>query len=355
MAELVAYPMNGGDSLYSYSKNSAFQRKAIEAGKELIKEAIFEKLENKIISSTNAFRVTDLGCSVGPNTFHAVQNILDAVEQKCQGQGHNSHQLPEFQVFFNDHASNDFNELFKSMPSDRRYYAAGVPGSFYSRLFPKDFLHFAYSSYSLHFLSKVPEEVVDVNSPAWNKGRIHYSKSANHVVQAYEAQYAKDMDCFLSARAQEIVSGGLMAFVVPGRPNGIPHAEVFLNNAKELFGSCLMDMAKKGIISEEKVDSFNIPQYIASLEDVEAIVKANGCFSPETMEILSGEKPQPKAFATGVRSGMEGMIRKHFGEEIDLDHLFDLFRKKLEESSSVLESKKFVSLFVVLKRRSATE
>ncbi|KAI5330494.1 hypothetical protein L3X38_029892 [Prunus dulcis] len=352
MADLVAYPMNGGDGLYSYSKNSNFQRKAIDAGKELIKEAVSEKLDIKSFSSSNTFRVTDLGCSVGPNTFHAVQNIVDAVEQKYQSQGHNS-QLPEFQVFFSDHISNDFNALFQSLPPDRRYYATGVPGSFYSRLFPKAFLHFAYSSYALQCLSKVPEEVVDMNSPAWNKGRIHYSKSADQVVKAYTTQYAKDMECFLNARAQEIVCGGLMAFVVPGRPNGISHTEVFVNTAKELFGSCLMDMAKKGIISEEKVDCFNIPQYIASLEEVEAIVKANGYFSVEIMENLTQEKPPPKVFAIGVRSGMEGMIRKHFGDEI-MDELFDSFGKKLEESSSVLESKKSVSLFVLLKRR-ATE
>ncbi|BFG30535.1 hypothetical protein CerSpe_168090 [Prunus speciosa] len=115
--------------------------------------------------------------------------------------------------------------------------ATGVPGSFYSRLFPKAFLHFAYSSYALQCLSKVPEEVVDMNSPSWNKGRIHYSKSADQVVKAYTTQYAKDMECFLNARAQEIVRGGLMAFVVPGRPNGIPHTEVFVNTATELFGS----------------------------------------------------------------------------------------------------------------------
>ncbi|CAN6577799.1 unnamed protein product [Malus baccata var. baccata] len=243
MAKWVAFTMNGGDGLYSYSKNSTFQRKAIDAAKELINEAVFERLDTESFSSS-AFRVTDLGCSVGPNTFLAVQNIVDALEQKYQSQGHNS-QLLELQVFFNDHAFNDFNELFRSLPADRRYYATGVPGSFHSRLFPKDFLHFVYSSYALQCLSKVPEEVADINSPAWNKGRIYYSNSEDQVVKAYEAQYAKDMGCLLNARAQEIVCGGLMAFVVPGRPNGVPHTQVFGNKVIELIGSCLMDMANK--------------------------------------------------------------------------------------------------------------
>lgn len=269
----MATRVNGADSLYSYSKNSSFQvslsgvqaslyideekesnplasflqRNTIDAAKELIKEAVFDKLDIEIFSPTNTFRVTDLGCSVGPNTFLAVQNILEAVEHKCRTQAHNSDQVPEFQVFFSDQAGNDFNELFQSIPPDRNYYAMGVPGSFYSRLFPKACLHFVYSSFSLQCLSKVPEQVVDRSSPAWNKGRIHYSNSAHEVVEAYATQYAKDMECFLSARAQEIVGGGLVAFVVPGRPDGTPHTQNIYNMSTDLFGSCLMDMANKVI------------------------------------------------------------------------------------------------------------
>ncbi|KAL0409410.1 UNVERIFIED_CONTAM: Farnesoic acid carboxyl-O-methyltransferase, partial [Sesamum radiatum] len=49
-------------------------------------------------------------------------------------------------VFFNDKVGNDFNTLFSSLPSERLYYATGVPGSFHGRLLPKASLHFAYSS-----------------------------------------------------------------------------------------------------------------------------------------------------------------------------------------------------------------
>ncbi|KAI3894823.1 hypothetical protein MKX03_014929 [Papaver bracteatum] len=54
---------------------------------------------------------------------------------------------PEFEAFFSDLPSNDFNSLFKSFQQfndtskKRRYYSAGVPGSFYHRLFPKRKLH----------------------------------------------------------------------------------------------------------------------------------------------------------------------------------------------------------------------
>lgn len=173
-----------------------------------------------------------------------MQNIVDSVEDKYKSQGL-GHLLPDFQVFFNDHISNDFNQLFSSLPPERRYYATGLPGSFYNRLFPSSSLHFVHSSHAVQWLSRVPKEVVDKSSPAWNKGRINYSNSQDEVIKAYEAQYLKDMERFLNARAQEIVHGGLMVLTLPACPNEIPHYEAFFNKSLLLLGSCFMELAKR--------------------------------------------------------------------------------------------------------------
>ncbi|XP_040366506.1 loganic acid O-methyltransferase-like [Rosa chinensis] len=146
----------------------------------------------------------------------AVGNILEAVESKYRSQGLNS-QIPEFQVFFNDHASNDFNMLFQSLPQNRQYHAAGVPGSFYKQVLPNASINFVYSSTAIQWLSRVPTAVADSNSPAWNKGHIHYSNATDEVIRAYETQYSDDMESFQQARAQEIVYGGLIVLTFPGR------------------------------------------------------------------------------------------------------------------------------------------
>jgi hypothetical protein len=220
-----------------------FQRGVIDAAKELITESIAEKLDatNFVLSTT--FRIADLGCSTGPNTFFAVQNIIEAVQLKYKCQELHS-QLPEFQVFFNDHVSNDFNTLFASLPPDRRYYVAVVAGSFYSRLFPNASLHFVHASNAIHWLSGVPKSVADKTSPAWNKGRIYCSNSKDEVVKAYKTQFAQDMECFLQARAQELVTGGLIALLFSGRRNGTLHSQTTQSMTSSLLESCLLDMVR---------------------------------------------------------------------------------------------------------------
>jgi len=213
------------------------QRAAINNAKAMMDDAIAEKLD---VTSNCTFRIADLGCSVGPNTLFVVQNIIDAVQHK--------YQLSEYQVFFNDHASNDFNTLFASFPPKKPYFAAGVPGSFHCRLFPESSLHFVHSSFALHWLSKVPEELLNKKSASWNKGRVHYTSAPDEVVHAYAAQFAEDMTMFLDARAKEVVVGGLMVLLMPATPNGIPHSNAPSGLICDLLGFSLMDMAKEVLL-----------------------------------------------------------------------------------------------------------
>ncbi|KAM3750955.1 hypothetical protein ACB098_04G072200 [Castanea mollissima] len=321
---IEAYPMKGGDGVHSYANNSSYQREVIGSAKRLITEAIAEKLDVDNFVSSYTYRIADLGCSVGPNTFFAVQNIIEALQFKHQRQGLHS-QLPEFQIFFNDHILNDFNTLFSSLPPNREYYAAGVP---------------------------VPKPVVDKSSPAWNKGRIHYPNSNDEVVKAYQAQHTEDMECFLHARAKEVVCGGLVALIILGRPNGMLHSQSLTIGALE---SCLMDMARKGIISEEKLDSFNLPLYCMSPQELEAAVDRNGYFSVERIITELGTVPetQSQKISSNFRAAFEGVIMAHFGYEI-LDELFDSFGKKFEVEFMTKPMSGSSTIFFALLKRKAT-
>ncbi|KAL4637967.1 hypothetical protein ACB092_03G117000 [Castanea dentata] len=281
-----SYPMNSGDGINSYTKNSYFQRAATNVVKAKIDDVIAEKLDVKKNSSTSesTFRLADLGCSVGPNTFITMQNIIDVVQQKYQSQGLDSH-MPEFQVFFNDHASNDFNTLFASLPP-RSYFATGLP-----------------------------EELLNKNSAAWNKGRVHYASAPDEVAQAYTDQFAKDITTFLDCRAKELVIGGLMVLIMPGIPNGIHRSSAPTGMIFDFLGLCLMDMAKE----------------VASPKEMTQQVETNGCFNIERMEVT-----QPGTRVNG------------FSGQALIKHL----RAGMEESSNLLESKynEGTQLFMVLKR-----
>ncbi|KAF7808804.1 putative S-adenosylmethionine-dependent methyltransferase At5g37990 [Senna tora] len=335
------------------------KRLVIEAAKNLIQEAIFNKFDPKSISSspTSPICIADLGCSTGPNTFIAIQYITEAIQ--IQYQSHNL-PTPEFQVFFNDQISNDFNTLFQKLPPNRDYFASGVPGSFHGRLFPRQSLHLVHSSASLHWMSKLPKEITDRNCGAWNKGRIHYVCAPREVVEAYERQYRRELEGFLKARGEEIVGNGLMALQIAAAHDVIDEdEEMHPGKDIEMLGSCLIDMAKLGVVSEEKVDSFNVPMYFPKLKDVKEMLESNEDFTMEQMEALAKDDTSKSSFDLDVemhvshlRAAFEGLIEKHFGEAI-LDQLFDRYTEKVMQFPEMknFHNRKLVGLFVLLKRK----
>ena len=117
----------------------------------------------------------------------------------------------------------------------------------------------------------------------------------------------------------------------------------------------------QGIVSQEKVDLFNVPTYIMSPQELGGAVERNGCFSIEKMGILhyttsshyqslTSSRDKAQVIASHVRAVMEGLIKAHFGDEI-LDQLFASFSRKLEDDISVLDSAKTLNYCTVLKRK----
>ncbi|GKV43665.1 hypothetical protein SLEP1_g50929 [Rubroshorea leprosula] len=297
------FSMTGGEGQYSYVNNSSFQKMGLDIAKKLMQEEITKKLDidKNIFSPPNVFRIADLGCAAGPNTFFLVQDIIDAVKSKYE-----SEEI-EFQVFFNDHSANDFNTLFRTLPVGKNYFANGAPGSFYERLFPKASLHLVHSSYAIPWLSKVPEKVQDKSSPAWNKGRILY-ENCKEVEFVYAAQFADDFDTFLKARAEEMVPGGLMVLLFPSVQTEANPPKCIMVTIFELVGSSLMDMAKMGLVDESKVDSFNLHLYFPSAEEVKTIVERNGSFKIEKMQQLDRLMPVIEKLALVIRAASEEVV-----------------------------------------------
>ena len=136
----------------------------------MVKPTLEETLEEVYLSlSPESLKMADLGCAAGPNTLLVVAQVMETILKTCQKLDRQLRN-PSLQVFLNDLPGNDFNTLFRSLPGHGRNtleelrncsnkfgpcFFAGVPGSFYGRLFPNDSLHFFYSSYALMWISKV--------------------------------------------------------------------------------------------------------------------------------------------------------------------------------------------------------
>ncbi|KAL0825007.1 hypothetical protein Bca101_048684 [Brassica carinata] len=244
MATTPKWIMVGGDGPESYNQNSSYQRALLEAAKEKKSEAIKAKLSLDLIS--DRFSVADFGCASGPNTFVAVQNIIDAVEDKYRKEtGQNPAENIEFQVLFNDFTINDFNTLFQSLPAGRRYYSAGVPGSFFERVLPKENMH----------------------CTGFNKA----------VKKAYLDQYSADTKILLDARADELVPGGLMLLFGSCLRDGVKMSETSKGILLDAVGASLNDLAKQ-------VDSFSTPLYFAEENELKQIIEENGRFTIQAFE-----------------------------------------------------------------------
>lgn len=113
----------------------------------------------------------------------------------------------------------------------------------------------------------------------------------------------------------------------------------------------------QGLVTEEQVDSFNLPIYIPSPEEMTFRITQNGDFTIEAMELTNpspstGGPIDVRAWMTHVRVAMEVMFLEHFQKDT-IDKLFARLCAKLSEASDELEAtyRDGIQLFLVLKRK----
>ncbi|CAL1360872.1 unnamed protein product [Linum trigynum] len=117
----------------------------------IIEQAVMGLVRSSSFSGRN-LAIADLGCASGPNTLFAVSELINVADKCLQS------------------------------------------------------LHFIHSSYSLHWLSRVPPGLEEMN-----KGNISIgSSSPPGVLKAYYTQFQTDFSFFLSCRAQELRFGNLV-------------------------------------------------------------------------------------------------------------------------------------------------
>lgn len=327
--------MKGGLGDDSYAKNSKPQGANLSSSVPVIAQAVLDFCDTKL---PHCITIADLGCSSGPNTLFAVTRITSLIYERFSQLGQSP---PEFSIFLNDLPGNDFNTVFQTfLPAfkekiwaENGSYISGVPGSFYGRLFPSNSLHFVHSGTSLHWLSQVPPELNDKSDPLLNKGKIYISKtSPAAAIAAYQIQFQKDFFSFLMARSKEVVPGGRMVFTLKARRIADPTAEESCL-IWDYLGQALQNLVLKGLMEEEKLDTYNAPYYEPYVEEIKTEIAKEGSFTLNCLEIIAlpwdacngGMKCDRATTAKNLvrilRAINESMVQSHFGAEV-LDPLF---------------------------------
>ncbi|TVU16471.1 hypothetical protein EJB05_40039 [Eragrostis curvula] len=341
--------MEAGQGNTSYINNSQAQSRTFEKTVHVLKETL-DKLQLPR-RPKKLLKVADLGCSCGHNTLIVADLIVQHMEDLYRAR---SHPPPEFCFYFSDLPSNDFNTLFHLLPdhsaeaSRRRYFGAGVPGSFYDRLFPERFINMFSSTFSLHWLSQVPGEVLDKRSAAYNKGKVFVHGASEATGLSYKRQFQSDLARFLRCRAAELKPGGAMFLVCLGRPSST--APTDQGTVRYLFGAMFQDawadLVDQGLMDGEKMDIFNVPVYAPTLEEFRDVVDADGSFRINRLELVVGSPPvvdradDPgavgRAVANNERSLLGALVDAHVGNKALGDELFRRLQRRAEERAREL-------------------
>ncbi|KAJ4715454.1 Methyltransferase-like protein [Melia azedarach] len=335
--------MTAGEGEYSYDKNALIQEKVISKAKHLIEASIVE-----LLSGNECLKIADLGCSSGPKAYLPTWDVIESLHSVCCRL---NHKPPDLQVFLNDFPGNDFNSTFKLLPS---FYArikretgeefgqcfvAAVPGSFYGRLFPPRSLHFVFSSYALHWLSQVPKGLVSESGISLNKENIYIAKtSPPSVHKAYFDQFEDDFTTFLKSRSEELKLGGRMVLALKSDDKRY-------HNTWDVFVKAINDLVLEGLIEESKLESFNVPYYGPSDEEIKRLVQQEGSFSIHKLETYyqnwyvgfdnNGNKldycETAKQMAIRFKAIAKPLVASHFGNDI-VDEIYKRFSVKLIDS-----------------------
>ncbi|KAL7158306.1 hypothetical protein ABFS83_02G133600 [Erythranthe nasuta] len=333
----------------------------------VLDETLKDMLTTDEYEFTKCMKMADLGCSSGPNTLLVISHIIGQLSE-------NKYVPKQLEVFLNDLPDNDFNNLFKLMTTTPRTntkteniecYIYGAPGSFYGRLFPNNSLHFAYSSASIHWLSQLPQGLGKSN-----KENIYITTtSPPQVFEAYSKQFERDFMTFLKLRGEEIRGGGRMVLGFLGRIAADPTSNDEFKTYT-LLSETLSGMVAEGLVKEDDLHSFNIPIYAPSIQETEAAIQNEGSFNLDKMEGVlvplnanedynnydnmvsdkNNNTGSGKIVANCVRAFVEPMLVVHFGSSINVDRVFDVYEKKMEEHLSVERSCYFIHVISLTRK-----
>lgn len=254
-----------------------------------------------LYTSDQPIVIADYGSSQGKNSLAPMRLAIESL-RSALGAGR-----PIF-VFHIDQPSNDFNTLFAVLDSDSDAYTRSDPQvfscaigkSFYERVFPCNYVHLAWSSYAVVWLSSIPTTI---------PGHFFIPCSTGTARAEFDRQAAKDWEAFLSLRASELRPGARLVVVLPGiDEDRAPGFVALMDHANEV----LAEMVDEGAISVSERSRMVLGSYPRLKSDLLAPFKGGGMFEKLSMETFQMFANPDPAWDDYERDGdVEALASKH--------------------------------------------
>ncbi|WNG85716.1 SAM-dependent methyltransferase [Mycobacterium sp. ITM-2016-00317] len=182
----------------SYSAASRLQAAGLQAA-----TAIFERAADAVPlpDPSQSIMIADYGAANGYNSLLPIGAAIARLRKRTRSE----HPVL---VTHTDRPDNDFSALFHTLENDpdtylrkdKATYAAAVGRSFYSQILPSNSVHLGWSSWAIHWLTRVPCAI---------EGHIQVNFCTDDAVRsAFARQAAEDWHEFVAFRGRELCPGG---------------------------------------------------------------------------------------------------------------------------------------------------
>jgi salicylate 1-O-methyltransferase len=233
--------MEASGTLKRSTRVQPAQLPAVELLERAAKDVELPHMPNTIV-------IADYGASAGHNSLLPIGAAISILRARAEpGRA--------IAVFHADVAENNYAALFESLQTDPQSYLRHDPATFasaigrsvYEQIVPANIVTLGWSSWGVHWLSRVPTAVPD---------HVHIALSRDdEATAAYARQAAGDWIAFLTARSRELVPGGRLVVLTMARDEGEDGYQPLL----EALGEELEAMITDGDLNRDDYSRMVIP------------------------------------------------------------------------------------------------
>ena len=263
----------------SYSAASRLQAAGLEPAIRLFERAAAEV---PLPNPPQPIVLADYGASNGFNSLLPMSGAITVLRNRTRA----DHSIL---VAHTDRPENNFTELFHTLEhdpdsylaKDRATFVSAVGRSFYSQILPSNSVNLGWSSWAIHWLSRVPCSI---------DGHIQVNYCTDETVRsAYAKQAARDWHEFVAFRGRELCPGGRLVVMTMaiGEDDEFGYRPLL-----SAIVEALDEVAASGLLSADEMERMCIPTVGRRAGDFVAPFAPSGRFEGlevEHLEVFDGE------------------------------------------------------------------